>query len=112
MIASIAELRGTLAEARKQGRSIALVPTMGALHAGHGALMERARREADCVVASIFVNPIQFDRPEDYAEYKIDIARDLEFCAARGVDLIFAPRAEEMYRAGAATFGQFVPLVQ
>jgi pantoate--beta-alanine ligase len=104
MIAAIAELRRVLAEARKQGRSIALVPTMGALHAGHGALMERARREADCVVASIFVNPIQFDRPEDYAAYRIDLDRDLEFCAARGVDLVFAPRPEEMYRAGASTF--------
>jgi pantoate--beta-alanine ligase len=77
---------------------------MGALHEGHGALMERARAETGCVVASIFVNPIQFDRPEDYAAYKVDLGRDERFCRARGVDLVFAPAPEEMYPEPPRTF--------
>lgn len=94
---SIGEVRRLVAEARRAGHRIALVPTMGALHAGHGALIERARREPDFLVVSIFVNPIQFDRREDYQAYAIDLKTDLAFCAARGVDLVFAPSAAEMY---------------
>lgn len=96
-VPSIVEVRRSVAEARRAGQRIALVPTMGALHAGHGALIERARREPNFLVVSIFVNPIQFDRREDYHAYTIDVRRDLAFCAARGVDLVFAPTAEEMY---------------
>src|SRR5215472_15842461 len=77
---------------------------MGALHEGHGALIDRARRESDRVVVSIFVNPIQFDRRDDYEAYRIDLERDREFCAQRGVDFIFAPSAAEMYPSPAATF--------
>src|SRR5262249_31750193 len=77
---------------------------MGALHEGHGALMERARAETRCVVASIFVNPIQCARPEDYAAYKGDLGRDERFCRARGVDLVFAPAPEEMYPEPPRTF--------
>jgi pantoate--beta-alanine ligase len=96
-VCAITEIRRRVAEKRRTGQVIAAVPTMGALHAGHGALMERARREADCVVVTIFVNPIQFDRRADYDAYRINLHCDLEFCADRGVDLVFAPRPEEMY---------------
>jgi len=70
---------------------------MGALHAGHGRLIDTARSECPCVVASIFVNPIQFDRGDDYDRYPRTLATDIEFCAERGVDVVFAPSAKEMY---------------
>jgi pantoate--beta-alanine ligase len=104
LIRTIAEVRRTLNLARKQERSIALVPTMGALHAGHGALIERARQEADLVVVSIFVNPIQFDRAEDYQRYARVLEQDLAFCGARGVDFAFTPDVEEMYPSPQKTF--------
>ena len=94
---SIAEARAQIAAARREGRDIGLVPTMGALHAGHGALIEQARRESGFVAVSIFVNPIQFDRPEDYQGYSINLDADLQFCADRGADLVFAPSPPEMY---------------
>jgi pantoate--beta-alanine ligase len=96
-IQSILELRHTLADVRRAGRSIGLVPTMGALHAGHGRLIETARRHSDCVVVSIFVNPIQFNQRLDYDRYPRPLAEDLEFCSAGGVDIVFAPSIEEMY---------------
>ena len=76
---------------------------MGALHAGHAALIERARADSDFVVVSIFVNPIQFDLKEDYERYARTLPEDIEICANRGVDLIFAPEPEEMYPAPLAT---------
>ncbi|MBK9169277.1 MAG: pantoate--beta-alanine ligase [Bryobacterales bacterium] len=85
-------------------RPVALVPTMGALHEGHGALMDAARRDGGICVVSIFVNPIQFDRPDDYAKYTIDLSRDKAFCEAHGMDAIFAPAPEEMYPQPPATF--------
>lgn len=94
---AIAELRSALAPARRSGAGIGLVPTMGALHAGHGRLIELARQETDWVVVSIFVNPIQFDRRDDYQRYPRELARDVEFCEARGVSVMFAPEAREMY---------------
>ena len=100
---TIAQIREPVSAARRAGRIIGLVPTMGALHAGHGALMNRARRESGFVVASIFVNPIQFDRPEDYQAYTINLDADLAFCAARGVDAVFAPAPDEMYPEPLAT---------
>ncbi|HXI42907.1 MAG TPA: pantoate--beta-alanine ligase [Bryobacteraceae bacterium] len=96
-VQSIEELRRLLTPIRNAQRSIGLVPTMGALHAGHGRLIETARRESTCVVVSIFVNPIQFDRSDDYSLYPRALAADLEFCAACGVDIVFAPTAREMY---------------
>src|SRR5258708_2803092 len=77
---------------------------MGALHAGHGRLIETARRESGCVVVSIFVNPIQFDRSDDYSRYPRALPSDLEFCAALSVDIVFAPPAEEMYPAAQCAF--------
>jgi len=90
-------VRRRAAAARKEGRAIGLVPTMGALHAGHGALIERARAECGFVVVSVFVNPIQFDRKDDYDRYPRTLETDLDFCGERGVDVVFAPSAAEMY---------------
>jgi pantoate--beta-alanine ligase len=97
LISSILELRQRLAEVRRAGRGIGFVPTMGALHAGHGSLIEMARRQTDCVVVSVFVNPTQFNQQQDYDLYPRPLAEDLEFCSARGVDIVFAPAVEEMY---------------
>lgn len=104
VIPSIQELRSALASIRAAGRTIGLVPTMGALHAGHGRLIETARRETGCVVVSIFVNPIQFDRSDDYERYPRPLSSDVEFCSARGVDFVFAPPAQEMYPATPLAF--------
>jgi pantoate--beta-alanine ligase len=97
LIPSILDLRHTLSDVRRAGRSIGLVPTMGALHAGHGRLIELARQQTDCVVVSIFVNPIQFNQRQDYDRYPRPLAEDLAFCSAGGVDIVFAPSIEEMY---------------
>ena len=93
---SIQDVRDRIEDARSRG-SIGLVPTMGALHAGHGSLMAAARRDCRFVVATIFVNPLQFDRPDDLARYPRTLDRDLDFCDRSGVDLVFAPSVQEMY---------------
>src|SRR5437870_3340891 len=77
--------------------SIGLVPTMGALHAGHIRLIQTARQECGFVAVSIFVNPLQFGPNEDYARYPKTLEADLEICRQNGVDLVFAPSVEEMY---------------
>jgi pantoate--beta-alanine ligase len=104
LIRAVAHMREFVAGARLQGRTIGCVPTMGALHAGHGALMDRARSECGSVVATIFVNPIQFDRPDDYERYARTLDADLVYSEARGVDVVFAPSAAEMYPEPSATF--------
>ncbi len=88
---------------RAAGRRIALVPTLGALHAGHVSLIEAARRRADRVWVSIFLNPTQFDDPADLERYPRALEADLATCRAAGVDLVFAPDADEMYRADCET---------
>jgi pantoate--beta-alanine ligase len=88
---------------RAAGERIALVPTMGALHAGHLALVAEARRRAARVVVSIFVNPIQFDRRDDFERYPRTLEEDAARCAAAGVDAIYAPAAAAMYPEGFAT---------
>jgi pantoate--beta-alanine ligase len=83
---------------------VGFVPTMGALHAGHASLMRVARTECDVVIASIFVNPLQFDRKDDLDRYPRTLEADLDVCAAEGVDIVFAPETEQMYpRAPACT---------
>ncbi len=98
-----AALRVRVADWRVEGRTVALVPTMGALHVGHGKLIEAARRAADRVVVSVFVNPTQFGPGEDFAAYPRDEARDAAFLADMGVDLLYAPAAAVMYPQGFAT---------
>jgi len=85
---------------RGAGRRIALVPTMGALHDGHLALVDEARRRAERVVVSIFVNPIQFDRRDDFEQYPRTLDDDLRICAGAGVDAVYAPSAAAMYPEG------------
>jgi pantoate--beta-alanine ligase len=85
---------------KQAGRSAGLVPTMGYLHAGHLALVERARRENEIVVTSIFVNPLQFGPHEDFSRYPRSLERDTALLEQTGVDLIFYPDAAEMYPAG------------
>ena len=97
------ELREALAAARRDGRTIGLVPTMGALHDGHLALLAAARERCDVVVMSLFVNPAQFAPGEDLEAYPRDEARDLELAAEAGVDLVFAPPATEVYPPGFST---------
>ena len=97
VLTSIAPLRDRVAEARRAGLVVGLVPTMGALHAGHARLIEHARRECACVVVSIFVNPLQFDREDDLDRYPRTLQADVDMCAAHGVDVVFAPAVSEMY---------------
>ena len=94
---TIAALREQLQPWRLQGRPIGFVPTMGALHQGHARLIERARGECACVVVSIFVNPMQFDREDDLARYPRTLDADIDLCDSLGVDIVFAPAAPEMY---------------
>jgi len=104
LVSTIAQMRERIATARRRACSVACVPTMGALHAGHGSLIERARAASDVVVVTIFVNPIQFDRREDYERYAKRLDEDRAFCDVRGVDVVFAPSAEEMYPGPIETF--------
>lgn len=97
----ISEVRAALRVRRARGATVALVPTMGALHAGHLALIDAARARADAVVVSLFVNPRQFAPGEDLAAYPRPVAADAAAARERGVDLLFAPDAAEMYRADA-----------
>ena len=102
-IRTVAELREALGGPRRTGESIGLVPTMGALHEGHLALLRRAREQSDVVVMSLFVNPAQFAPTEDLQAYPRDEQRDSDLAGAEGVDLLFAPGLEEVYPAGFAT---------
>ena len=97
---TVAALRGALREVRRAGHRVAFVPTMGALHDGHLALVDRARAAGDVVVMSIFVNPLQFGPGEDLARYPRDETGDLRKARERGADIVFLPAAEEMYPAG------------
>lgn len=101
-VASKAEARRAVAEARAEGKTVAFVPTMGALHEGHLSLVRAACERAAYVVVSVFVNPTQFGSDEDYGSYPRDIGTDLELLAAEGVDLVFTPSTSAMYEADAS----------
>ena len=100
-LTTIPELKAWVGTTRAAGRRIGLVPTMGALHEGHLALVDAARAGSDAVVMSIFVNPTQFGPNDDLSRYPRDLARDRALAAARGVDVLFAPSVEAMYPEGA-----------
>ena len=102
VVRTISDVRAALAELR--AGSVGLVPTMGALHGGHAALLAAARSENDTVVMSLFVNPAQFGKPADLDRYPRDEAHDLALAREAGVDVVFAPTAEEMYPPGFETW--------
>jgi pantoate--beta-alanine ligase len=103
IVKTIIEARNQVKAWKKEGYSIALVPTMGYLHEGHASLITRAAKENEKVVVSIFVNPIQFGPSEDLASYPRDLAKDIILCENAGADLIFAPEVFEMYCMDAVT---------
>ena len=107
VITTIAEMRSVCKEARRaagDGSTLALVPTLGAIHEGHLSLVAAAREACEVVAASIFVNPLQFGPAEDFARYPRTFDEDCRQLSAAGVDLLFAPSVEEIYRPGASTF--------
>jgi len=101
---TIDEMRATRHAARRKGKTVGLVPTMGALHEGHLSLVRMARAQCDLVVVSIFINPLQFGPHEDLAKYPRNFDRDRDLLEREGVEVIFAPTVEEMYPAGAITY--------
>jgi pantoate--beta-alanine ligase len=103
VLRTVAELRAALAPARREGRRVGLVPTMGALHDGHLSLVRHARAHCDLVVVSLFLNPTQFNEASDLERYPRDERRDSELAAAAGAELLFAPSVEEVYPQGFAT---------
>jgi pantoate--beta-alanine ligase len=98
------EMHAACAQRKREGKRIGLVPTMGALHEGHLSLVRAARAQSDVVAASIFVNPLQFGPTEDLAKYPRQFERDRELLDAEGCELLFAPKAMDMYPPGATTF--------
>lgn len=98
-IDSIAKMIAAATKARKEGEKLAFVPTMGALHEGHLTLVDEAKRRADLVVMSIFVNALQFGPGEDYQRYPRTVGEDVKLAKSRGVDIVFTPSHEEMYAA-------------
>ena len=104
VLSTVRETRAACRAVRGSGQTLGLVPTMGALHAGHIALVRAARAQCDVVAASIFVNPKQFGPNEDFAKYPRTFEKDCALLEAEGVAMVFAPQPEEMYPAGTSTF--------
>lgn len=104
VVETIGEMKEIIGEVKKQGVSVGLVPTMGFLHEGHLTLMREAKKKTGFVVASIFVNPIQFGVGEDYEVYPRDLSRDCILAETAGVDVIFAPEVRDMYPRGFNTY--------
>ena len=100
VIKQIEQLKQVVHATKRKGKTVGLVPTMGYLHEGHLTLMRRARQEQGLVIATLFVNPLQFGPQEDYADYPRDLARDCELAESTGIDVLFAPAVDEMYPAG------------
>jgi pantoate--beta-alanine ligase len=111
-VSTVAELRAALASSHRDGLTIGLVPTMGALHEGHLSLIRHAREQCDVVVVSLFVNPAQFNERADLERYPRDERRDGELAAATGADLLFAPSVEEIYPSGFATTVEVLGLTE
>jgi pantoate--beta-alanine ligase len=103
-IATVKRLRAYLSRRKSKGASVGLVPTMGALHAGHASLIRRSARENDVTVVSIFVNPTQFGPREDFRKYPRALAHDFRVARAAGADVVFAPSVREVYPDGFSTF--------
>jgi pantoate--beta-alanine ligase len=103
-VRTVREVRDHVSAARRQQKKIGLVPTMGALHAGHASLIGSARSGSDFVVVSIFVNPLQFGPGEDYLRYPRSIDKDLEVCERMGADVVFSPDVRDMYESEQRTF--------
>jgi len=101
---TIQALRAQLEPIRRAGKTIGLVPTMGALHEGHLSLVRTAKTQADVAVVSLFVNPLQFGPKEDLAKYPRNLERDRDLLESEGADYLFAPAVEEMYPPGAVTY--------
>ena len=107
VLTTVQEMRSACKQARRaagEDSTLALVPTMGAIHQGHLSLVEAGRRECSVVAASIFVNPLQFGPTEDFARYPRTFDEDCKQLDTAGVDLLFAPEVQEMYPQGATTF--------
>jgi pantoate--beta-alanine ligase len=104
IVETVKEIREEVARARKEGKKIGFVPTMGYLHEGHASLIRKAKAENEFVVASIFVNPTQFGVGEDFEAYPRDLTRDSEIAAQAGANIIFHPTVEEMYPSGYRTY--------
>ena len=108
IVTCIADLKQKIREARAAGLSIGVVPTMGCLHEGHLTLMRQARKEQGFVIATLFVNPLQFGPQEDYAVYPRDLNSDSALAATTGIDVLFAPSVDEMYPSGDGKILSFV----
>src|SRR6266849_4532654 len=103
IIRSVKEMQAASSAVKRSGRRVALVPTMGALHEGHVALMRKARDQGAAVVVSVYVNPTQFGPHEDFKQYPRDLEADVRLCRREEVDAVFAPADDEMYPRGTAT---------
>jgi pantoate--beta-alanine ligase len=100
VIKRIADLQKVLAEYHKTGQKLGFVPTMGALHAGHISLINNSRQSGDLVIASIFVNPTQFNDPKDFEKYPVTIEKDIDMLESAGCDILFLPHEKEIYPDG------------
>lgn len=113
VVRTVGEMRDRVVRARAEGKSVGFVPTLGALHEGHLALMRHAREECEYVVVSIFVNPTQFTPGTDFERYPRDLDGDVEKAGTAGVDIVFAPAVEAIYPPGDSTFVEVTgPLVE
>ncbi len=103
LITDIGEMRKTSGRLRAEGKKVGVVPTMGALHEGHLTLVRTARQHADAVITTVFVNPTQFGRGEDFDRYPRDLSKDVALASSAGTDYVFAPSSSDMYPGGCTT---------